>query len=88
MLRTEPNSLEDLDRTLLVLEQKLFSALQLSAPEEILVAIREQTSRELAPCRSKMQTMQIRQVEQQILQKRLFERYSLPRLSLFYMSHT
>ena len=84
---TDAHSLEDLDRTLLVLEAKLFSALQLAAPEDILVAIREQTTRELAPGRNRMQAVQIRQVEQQLLQKRLFERYNLPRLSLFYMSH-
>jgi hypothetical protein len=32
-----------------------------------------------------MQTAQIRQIEQQFLQKRLLEKYKLPRLSLFYM---
>ena len=80
-------SLEDLDRTLSVLEEKLFGALQMGAPEEDLVRLREQSARELAPYRSKMQAVQIRQVEKQFLQKRLFEAYGLPRLSLFYMSH-
>jgi hypothetical protein len=32
-----------------------------------------------------MQAMQIRQIEQQFLHKRLLERHNLPRLSLFYM---
>jgi hypothetical protein len=32
-----------------------------------------------------MQAVQIRQIEQQFLQKRLLERAGLPRLSLFYM---
>ena len=80
-------SLEELDRTLSVLEEKLFGALQMSAPEEDLVRLREQSARELAPYRSKMQAVQIKQVQQQFLQKRLFEAYRLPRLSLFYMSH-
>jgi hypothetical protein len=80
-------SLEDLDRTLTVLEEKVFAALITSAPEEELVALREQAARELAPYRGKMQATQIKQVQQQFLQKRVLEARKLPRLSLFYMSH-
>ncbi len=80
-------SLEDLDRTLSVLEEKLFAALLTGATEEKLVTLREQAARELAPYRGKMQSVQIKQVQQQFLQKRLLEARKLPRLSLFYMSH-
>ena len=80
-------SLEELDRTLSVLEEKLFAALLTAAPEEELVALREQAARELAPYRGKMQAVQIKQVQQQFLQKRMLEARKLPRLSLFYMSH-
>jgi len=87
-LRTEPaQSLEELDRTLSVLEEKMFVALLTSAPEEELVALRDQAARELAPYRGKMQAVQIKQVQQQFLQKRMLEIRRLPRLSLFYMSH-
>ena len=87
-LRAEPTqSLEALDRTLSVLEEKMFAALLTSAPEEELVALREQAAKELAPYRGKMQATQIRQVQQQFLQKRMLESRKLPRLSLFYMSH-
>src|SRR5436305_3552208 len=87
-LRTEPaQSLEELDRTLSVLEEKMFAALLTSAPEEELVALREQAARELAPYRGKMQAVQIKQVQQQFLQKKMLEIRKLPRLSLFYMSH-
>jgi hypothetical protein len=87
-MREEPvRSLEELDRTLTVLEEKLFAALLMAAPEEELVALREQAARELAPYRGKMQAVQIKQVQQQFLQKRLLEARRLPRLSLFYMSH-
>ena len=79
--------LEELDRTLTVLEEKMFAGLLASAPEEELVALREQAARELAPYRGKMQAVQIKQVQQQFLQKRLLEARGLPRLSLFYMSH-
>jgi hypothetical protein len=87
-LHVEPEmSLEELDRTLSVLEEKLFAALLTGAPEEELVALREQAARELAPYRGKMQAVQIKQVQQQFLQKRMLEARKLPRLSLFYMSH-
>jgi len=80
-------SLEQLDRTLSVLEEKLFAALLTAAPEEELVELREQAARELAPYKGKMQAVQIKQVQQQFLQKRMLEARKLPRLSLFYMSH-
>ncbi len=83
----EQGSLEELDRTLSVLEEKIFAALLTAATEEELVVLREQAARELAPYRGKMQAVQIRQVQQQFLQKRLLEARKLPRLSLFYMSH-
>jgi hypothetical protein len=80
-------SLEELDRTLTVLEEKLFAALLMAAPEEEMVGLREQAARELAPYKGKMQAVQIKQVQQQFLQKRMLEAWKLPRLSLFYMSH-
>ncbi|HEY4381167.1 MAG TPA: hypothetical protein VGN01_12530 [Acidobacteriaceae bacterium] len=80
-------NLEDLDRTLTVLEEKLFAALLTATPEDQLTALRAQADRELAPYRGKMQAVQIRQVQQQFLQKRLLEAHALPRLSLFYMPH-
>jgi len=87
-LAAEPvMSLEELDRTLTVLEEKLFAALLTAAPEAELVGLREQAARELAPYKGKMQAVQIKQVQQQFLQKRLLEARRLPRLSLFYMSH-
>jgi hypothetical protein len=79
-------NLEELERSLTVMEEKLFSALMMTASEAEMVALREESVRELAPYRGRMKTEQIRQVEQQFLRKRLLERYKLPRLSLFYMS--
>jgi hypothetical protein len=78
--------LEALERSLTVLEEKLFAALTAAAPEELLVRLKEHAARELAPYRSRMGVMQLRQVEHQFVQKQLLVHYSLPRLSLFYMS--
>ncbi|MGA9669404.1 MAG: hypothetical protein WBQ94_09360 [Terracidiphilus sp.] len=78
--------LEALERTLTVLEEKLFAALTAAAPEDLLVGLKEHAARELAPYRSKMGAVQLRQVEHQFVQKQLLVNYGLPRLSLFYMS--
>ena len=78
--------LEGLERSLTVLEEKLFAALREAAPEELLVGLKEHAARELAPYRSRMGAVQLRQVEQQFVQKQLLVHYNLPRLSLFYMS--
>jgi len=85
VLATEP-VLETLERTLSVMEEKMFALLVTCASESELTTLREEASRELAPYRSRMQSAQIRQVEQQFLHKKLLERNGLPRLSLFYMS--
>jgi hypothetical protein len=81
-----PVDLESLERTLTVFEEKLFAALTAAAPEDLLVALKEHAAHELAPYRSRMGVVQLRQVEHQFVQKQLLAHYNLPRLSLFYMS--
>ena len=78
--------LEALERILTVLEEKLFATLTAAAPEELLVSLKAHAARELAPYRSRMGAVQLRQVERQFVQKQLLVHYNLPRLSLFYMS--
>jgi hypothetical protein len=77
--------LEDLERHLTVLEEKLFAALLAATPDEEIVDVRAQADRELAPYRRKMAAAQIDQLQKQYVHKRLLEKYGLPRLSLFYM---
>jgi hypothetical protein len=77
--------LEDLERHLTVLEEKLFAALLAATPDEEVVAVRAQADRELTPYRRKMAAAQIEQLQKQYAHKRLLEKYGLPRLSLFYM---
>ena len=78
--------LESLERSLMVLEDKLFAALKAAAPEKLLVDLDEHASRELAPYASRMGAVQMRQVKDQFVRKQLLVHYNLPRLSLFYMS--
>lgn len=77
--------LEDLERRLTVLEEKLFAVLLAATPDEAVVAVRRDADRELAPYRRKMSGAQIEQLQKQYLHKRLLEKYGLPRLSLFYL---
>jgi hypothetical protein len=79
-------NLEDLERHLTSIEEKLFPAIAAAAPEDLKVRLKEHADRELAPYRSRMGAVQIRQVKQQFEQKQLLVNYNLPRLSLFYMS--
>jgi hypothetical protein len=80
-----PLNLEELERQLSVLEEKLFAALTTHVPEDILIRFKSEAARDLAAYRSRMGAVQLRQIEQQFVHKRLLEHYKLPRLSLFYM---
>jgi hypothetical protein len=77
--------LEDLERRLAVLEEKLFAVLLAATADEDIVGVRAQADRELSPYRKKMPAAQIDQLLKQYVHKRLLEKYGLPRLSLFYM---
>lgn len=78
--------LEDLERRLTVLEEKLSAALSADADEEALLSVRREMDRSLAPYRRKMSAEQLAQLERQYIQKRLFEHFNVPRLSLFYLT--
>jgi hypothetical protein len=77
--------LEQLERRMTVLEEKLFAVLLAATADEEIVAVRAQADRDLTPYRSKMPSSQIEQLHKQYVHKRLLEKYGLPRLSLFYM---
>jgi hypothetical protein len=77
--------LEDLERHLTVLEEKLVAVLTVTASEADLLALRAEADREIAPYRSKMPGVQLEQLRQQFVHKRLLEKAKIPRLSLFYM---
>jgi hypothetical protein len=83
--RNTESRLEDLERHLTVLEEKLFAALLAATPDEDIVTVRAQADHELVPYRRKMAAAQIEQLQKQYVHKRLLEKYGLPRLSLFYL---
>ena len=81
----KPSSLQDLERRLTVMEEKVLATLLASTPDDEIMAVRAEADRDLAPYRRKMSGPQIEQLHKQYVQKRLLEKYGIPRLSLFYM---
>ncbi len=77
--------LEELERHLTVLEEKMVAAARNRQSEEQLLEARRQLDFQLQPYRSKMSAAQLGMLEKQYLERNLLEKAGLPRLSLFYM---
>ncbi len=77
--------LEDLERRLTVLEDKMIAIARAGQSEEAQVEARRALDAELRPYRGKMTAAQLAMLETQYLERRLLESASLPRLSLFYL---
>jgi hypothetical protein len=78
--------LEDLERRLTILDDKVQAALTEHASEETMLRIRREVDAQLVAYRRKVKAEQLAMVERQYVQKRLLEEFRLPRLSLFYLS--
>ena len=78
--------LEDIERHMTVLEEKIQTAASQALPSEALVEIRREIDNGLAPYRRKMKAEQVTRIENQFMQKKIFEKLKLPRLSLFYLT--
>jgi len=88
MLLDAPGTLdlEDLERRLTILDDKLHAAMTSHTSEEIMLKIRREMDGQLAAYRRKMKAEQLALIEKQFVQKRLLEEFGLPRLSLYYFS--
>ncbi len=78
-------NLEELERRLTALEEKMMAAARLAQSEDALAAARREFDLQLRPYRSKMSAEQISMLQRQFLDRRLLEAAGLPRLSLFYL---
>lgn len=78
-------NLEDLERRLTALEEKLVAAIRARQADEELYALRDALDRELKPYRGKMTAEQLSMLERRYLDTALLERAQVPRLSLFYL---
>jgi hypothetical protein len=77
--------LEDLERRLTLLDEKIHAGLLLHAPEDLLLRLRREMDGALSAYRRRMPAGQLALIEKQYLQKRLLEEFRMPRLSLFYL---
>jgi hypothetical protein len=77
---------EDLERRLTLLDERIHAGMLLYASEDVLLRLRREMDSALAAYRRKMKAEQLALVEKQYLQKRLLEEFRVPRLSLFYLS--
>jgi len=78
-------NLEELERHLTALEDKMVAAARLGQTDEQLLTARRDLDLQLRPYRSKMSVEQLAMLEKQYLERRLLEDDNLPRLSLFYL---
>lgn len=79
------NDLEELERRLAAMEDKMIAAARSIQSEDELYAIRHALERELRPYRGKMTADQLAMLERRYLDTAVLERTELPRLSLFYL---
>lgn len=81
-------ALEDLERRLNALEDKMLAVARLLESEDELLDARRELDLQLRPYRGKMTAEQLSMLEKQFLERRLLESLGLPRLSLFYLRHS
>ena len=81
----DPLELEEIERRLTVLEDRMLSVLRNAAPEAELVALRAELDRSLGPARCNLGAEQMAHLQKQLLARKLLEGANLPRLSLFYL---
>jgi hypothetical protein len=81
----DATNFRDSEQILGALEDRLIAILRVAAEDSVLVEIRRDVESELGPFRSTMTVEQLAMLEQQLLKRKLLERYNVPRLSLFYL---
>jgi len=77
--------LEDLERRLTALEDKMIAIARSRQTDEDLLRARRELDLQLRPYRGKMTAEQLSMLEKQYLERQLLESAGLPRLSLFYL---
>jgi hypothetical protein len=77
--------LEDLERRLTALEDKMIALARSRQSDEDLLRARRELDLQLRPYRGKMTADQLAMLEKQYLERQVLESAGLPRLSLFYL---
>ncbi len=79
------HDLENLERRLTALEDKMIALVRSRQTDEQLLEARRELDLQLRPYRGKMTAPQLAMLEKQYLERQLLESAGLPRLSLFYL---
>jgi hypothetical protein len=77
--------LEALEQRLTALEERVLSRARLALSEADLVALRRDLEAQLKPHRSRMGAAELALLEKSFLDRQLFEKLGIPRLSLFFL---
>ena len=81
----ELGDLENVERRLTVLDDRLFAAATVALSEDQLLQVGRELDAELKPFRRRMTAEQLRSLKQTYIRRKTFELLGLPRLSLFHM---
>jgi hypothetical protein len=84
-LETHFADLQQLDQRLTALEDKMAAIARATLPDEDLFEMRRELDHQLRPYRGKMTADQIARLEKSFLDRKVYEKLALPRLSLFYL---
>lgn len=80
------HDLQQLDQRLAALEDKMAALARTRLSDEELFRMRRELELQLRPYRGKMSTEQIARLEKAFLDRAVYDRFSLPRLSLFFIT--
>jgi hypothetical protein len=81
------NDLEDLERHLTVLEEKMVAVAQSTLAREVWLTFRAEIDSQLSPYSHTIPAEQLSMLERRYLHARVLQEVGLPRLSLFFMTH-
>ena len=82
---TRHQDLEELERHLSAIEEKILAQARAAQSEAELLAARQDLDGELRPHRSRLSAAELTMLEKSFLDRRLFERIGIRRLSLFFL---
>lgn len=85
-VETHFSNLEELDQRLTALEDKMAAVARTRLSDDDLFRMRRDLELQLRPYRGKMTTDQISRLEKSFLDRAVYDRFSLPRLSLFFIT--
>ena len=77
--------LQELDQRLTAIEEKMAAIARTRLSDDDLFKMRRELDLQLRPYRSKMSTDQLERLEKSFLDRKVYEKAGLPRLSLFFM---